>query len=82
MTSKALYELLIRSYARFMYFRQTWKFTISKNTNVNNRKSKHYEELNFSRQKIQKIQLEKTEFKARLEAIIYSFKVLVCFQYK
>ena len=47
MTSKVLYELLIKSYERFMYFRQTWKFMISKNTNVNKRKSKH-EELNFS----------------------------------
>ena len=63
MTSKAVYELLIKSYERFMYFRQTWKFTISKNTNVNNRKSKHYEELNFGRKKIQKMQLEKKNSK-------------------
>ena len=36
MTSKVVYELLIRSYERFMYFSQTWNLTISKNTNVNN----------------------------------------------
>ena len=37
-----------------MYFSQTWKFDDSKNTNVNQRKSKNHEELNFSREKVQK----------------------------
>ena len=54
MTSKVLYELLIRSYERFKYFSQTLNLTIAKNTNVTQRKSKHHEKLNFSRQKIQK----------------------------
>ena len=37
-----------------MYFSQTWKFDDSKNTNVNQRKSKNHEELNFNREKVQK----------------------------
>ena len=37
-----------------MYFSQTWKFDDSKNTNVNQRKSKNHEELNFSREKVLK----------------------------
>ena len=52
MTSKVLYELLIRSYERFKYFSQTWNLTIAKNTSVNQRKSKHHRKLNFNRQKI------------------------------
>ena len=59
MTSKVLYELLIRSYEQFKYFSQTWNFTISKNTNVNHRKSEHYEKLNFNRKKIQKWNFKK-----------------------
>ena len=55
MTSKVLYELLIRSYERFKDFSQTWNLTISKNTSVNNGKSKHYEKLNFNRKKIQEM---------------------------
>ena len=50
--SKVLYELLIRSYEWFKYFSQTWNLTISKNTYVNKRKSKHYEKLNYCRKKI------------------------------
>ena len=63
MISKVLYELLLRSYERFKYFSQTLNFTISKNTNVNHRKPEHYEKLNFSHEKIQKMQLQKKDAK-------------------
>ena len=53
MTSEVLYELLIRIYERFKYFLQTWNLTISKNTNVNNRISKHYEKINHNFKKVQ-----------------------------
>ena len=42
MTSKVLYELLIRSFERFKYFSQTSNLTIAKNTNLDQRKSKHH----------------------------------------
>ena len=45
---------LIRFNERFAYFSQTWNLTISKNTNVNQRKSNHYEKFNFSREKLLK----------------------------
>ena len=59
MTSKVVYEHLIRSYERFTYFSQTWNLTIAKNTNVNQGKSKNHAELNFYRGKIQKCNIEK-----------------------
>ena len=55
-----------------MYFSQTWKFDDSKNTNVNQRKSKNHEELNFSREKVQKYEKNwksKNDFKSRLRAL-------------
>ena len=72
MTSKVLYELLIRSYERFKYFSQTWNLTIAKNTNVNQRKSKNHEELNFNREKVQKYEKNwksKYDIKSRLRAL-------------
>ena len=72
MTSKVLYELLIRSYERFKYFSQTWNLTISKNTNVYG-KSKHYKKW-ISAAKDKKTGTSKKELKARLEALIYSFE--------
>ena len=54
MTSKVLYELLIRSYERFKYFSRTWNLTISKSTSVNQRKCEHHGKINFSREKTQK----------------------------
>ena len=57
MTSKFLYEIIIRSYERFTYFSQTWNLKIFKNTDVDQQKSKHYEKLNFNREKIQKCNL-------------------------
>ena len=55
MTSKVLYELLIRSYERFKYFSQTWNFTISKSTSVNQRKREHHGKIIFSFGKFQKM---------------------------
>ena len=55
-----------------MYFSQTWNLTIAKNTNVNEQKSKNYEELNFSREKVQKYEKNwksKNDFKSRLRAL-------------
>ena len=60
MTSKVVYELLIRSYERFMYFSQ---ITVAKNTIVNQRKSKNHEELNFNCGKIQKMEHRKMNSK-------------------
>ena len=54
MTSKVLYELLIRSYERFKYFSRTWNLTISKSTSVNQRKCGHHGKINFNREKTQK----------------------------
>ena len=48
MTSKFLYKLLIRSYARFKYF------TIFKSTSVNQREWEHHGKIIFSFEKIQK----------------------------
>ena len=72
MVSKRLYLHYVRSYERFMYFSQTWNLTIAKNTNVNQRKSKNHEELNFSREKVQKYEKNwksKNDFKSRLRAL-------------
>ena len=72
MVSKRLYLHYLRSYERFMYFSQTWNLTIAKNTNVNQRKSKNHEELNFSREKVQKYEKNwksKNDFKSRLRAL-------------
>ena len=55
-----------------MYFSQTWKFDDSKKTNVNQRKSKNHEELNFAREKVQKYEKNwksKNDFKSRLRAL-------------
>ena len=55
-----------------MYFSQTWNLTIAKNTNVNQRKSKNHEELNFNREKVQKYEKNwksKNDFKSRLRAL-------------
>ena len=54
MTSKVLYELLIRSYERFKYFSRTWNLTISKSTSVNQQKCGHHGKINFNREKTQK----------------------------
>ena len=55
-----------------MYFSQTWNLTITKNTNVNQRKSKNHEELNFGREKDRKYEKNgkfKKDFKSRLRAL-------------
>ena len=56
MTSKVLYELLIRSYARFKYFSRTWNLTIFKSKSVNQRKCEHHGKIIFSCEKIQKME--------------------------
>ena len=48
-TSKVLYELLIRSYERFKDFAQTYNLTISKNASANHGKSEHHEKTNVNR---------------------------------
>ena len=48
MTSKIIYERVTRSYEGFNYFSQSWNLTISKDTSVNNRKSKCWQKLNFN----------------------------------
>ena len=53
MVSKRLWHHL-RNYERLTYLSLTLDLTISNNTNVNQRKSKHYEKFNFGREKIQK----------------------------
>ena len=49
MTSKVLYELLIRSYEQFKVVSLTSNLAIDKNTHVNNRKNKNHGKLNFNR---------------------------------
>ena len=56
LTSKFLYELLIRSYARFKYFSRTWNLTIFKSKSVNQRKCEHHGKIIFSCEKIQKME--------------------------
>ena len=55
MTTKVLYELLTNCYERFVYFSRAWILTIAKNSNVNQKKSKHHAKLNFNQEKIQKM---------------------------
>ena len=55
MTSKVLYELLIRSYGKIEFFSQTWNLTTDKNTYVNRGKTKDHEKFNFGYEKIQKM---------------------------
>ena len=74
MVSKRLYLHYLRSYERFMYFSQTWNLTIAKNTNVNQRKSKNHEELNFSREKVQKY--EKTESLKMTSKVVYELLIM------
>ena len=62
-TLKVLYELLIRSYERFMYFRQTWKFTIFKNTSKQP-KIKTYWRIEFQPQNDPKNATWKTDFRS------------------
>ena len=59
MTSKVLYELLIRSYERFKYFWQTWNLTISKSTSVNQWKCEHNGKINFSSKRSKKCNIQK-----------------------
>jgi len=80
-TSNVLYELLITSYERFKYFSQTWNLTISKNTNVNKRKSK-LEKLNFARKRSKKCNFTKrTQSSSR--SLVYRFeRFKYVFQYE
>ena len=55
MTSKVLYELLIKSYERFKYFSRTLNLSIFKSTSLNQRNCEHHEKINFSHEKIQKM---------------------------
>ena len=52
-----------------MYFSQTWKFDDSKNTSVNQRKSKNHEELNFSHEKVQKYEKNRKSKNGKCEIL-------------
>ena len=55
------------------------KFDDSKNTYVNQRKSKHCEKLNFTHEKIEKNVTSKKELKTRPEALIHCFVPIASF---
>merc|ERR1712115_363687 len=52
-----------------MYFSQISKFDDSKNTSVNQRKSKNHEELNFSREKVQKYEKNRESKNGKCEIL-------------